>query len=62
MSKTPRSAGFASSADATDDDQMMRFADPFADGELEERGTIEAAMRPEVDVLDNSVLMQPSLA
>src|SRR5258708_2254360 len=45
-----------------DDDQMMMVADPFAGGELEEQGAVEAAVCPEVDVLDNRGLAQPSLA
>ena len=41
---------------------MMMVSDPLAGGELEEEGAVEAAMCPEVDVLDNRGLAQPSLA
>ena len=40
----------------------MMVADPLAGGELEEQGTIEAAMCSEVDILDSRGLAQPSLA
>jgi hypothetical protein len=40
----------------SDDGQMMMVADPLAGGELEEEGAVEAAMGPEVDVLDAGLL------
>src|SRR5438477_10686561 len=40
---------------------MMMLADPFTAREPEEESTVEAAVGPEIDVLDDGRLAQPGL-
>src|SRR5947207_15277676 len=40
---------------------MMMVSDPLAARKLEKEGTVEAAVGPEIDVLDDGRLAQPGL-